>query len=477
MVKLKGLKPEKVFEYFEEISAVPRGSGNMKQIADYCMSFANKNALKAVRDNADNVVIYKPATKGFENADPVILQGHLDMVCQKEAGRDIDFEKDGLEIYIDGDYIKAKGTTLGADNGIAAAMILSILASNDIKHPPIEALFTTDEEIGMIGASQLDGSLFRGKQLINLDSEEQDKLTVSCAGGSEFEINIPIDRKKIRGRKVTFSLTGLKGGHSGIEIDKGRINAAVLSGRFLNEIGDCEIISITGGDKSNAITNACEVELVCSDAEKTVSEIKSCYEIVKKEIAETEPNFEVSVMTGEECEFEVVDGTAKEKLIFALLFMPNGVQSMSASIAGLVETSLNLGILKTEADKIVMVSALRSNKQSALEYLERKLKTFAKSLGCHVKTYGHYPPWEYKENSALQELYKKCFKEKFGYLPTVEAIHAGLECGTLSAKIKDLDAISVGPDLSDVHTTKEKLKISSAREMYELICELLGKMK
>ena len=477
MNKLTGLKPEKVFEYFEQISAIPRGSGNMKPIADFCENFAKINLFDYVRDEANNVIVYKPATKGYENAAPVILQGHLDMVCQKDNRIDIDFEKDGLDIYVDGDYIKAMGTTLGADNGIAVAMIMSILASKDISHPPVEALFTTDEETGMFGAAALDGSLFKGKMLINLDSEEQEKLTVSCAGGSEFKMEIPVKREKKNGTEIIISLTGLKGGHSGIEIDKGRINASILAGRFLNELTDFHLISITGGDKSNAITNACKIKLLTDATDEFIDIINKCVEVVKKEISDIEPGFEISVSAGEKGDFEVIDESSKDKLCFALLFMPNGVQSMSATIDGLVETSLNLGILKTDADKITFVSALRSNKHVALDALESKLKAFAKFIDCTFETSGHYPPWEFKENSPLQELYKNCFKEKFGYEPIVEAIHAGLECGMLSSKIKDLDAISIGPDLFDVHTTNEKLKISSAREMYELVCDLLSKMK
>ena len=477
MTKLEGLKPEKVFKYFEEISAIPRGSGNMAHIADYCEKFAEKLSLKCVRDVADNIVIYKPGTAGYENSQPVILQGHLDIVCQIDADREIDFEKDGLDLFVDGDYVKARGTTLGADNGIAVAMVLAILDSDDIAHPPIEALFTTDEEIGMIGASQLDGSLFKGRMLINIDSEEQDKLTVSCAGGSEFEMSIPFERENRKGSKIIVSLSGLKGGHSGIEIDKGRINASVLAGRILHSLSEFEIISVTGGDKSNAITNCCKLEILTDDADKAVSRLEECYKIVKKEIADIEPDFELMIDRGETGEFETVGKSASEKLMYAMLFMPNGVQAMSASIEGLVETSLNLGILKIEENEIKMVSALRSNKLSALNYLEKRLAAFAKMLGAQVKTYGHYPPWEYKENSALQEIYKQCFEEKFGYQPTVEAIHAGLECGVLSAKIPGLDAISIGPELADVHTTKEKLNISSAKEMFELVCELLGKMK
>ena len=477
MKKLKGLKPEMVFKYFEEISAIPRGSGNMNGISEYCEKFAAENSLKCIRDALNNIIIYKEGSKGYENAQPVILQGHLDMVCQKEPDSRIDFEKDGLDIFIDDDYIKARGTTLGADNGIAVAMVMAILASEDIAHPPIEALFTTDEETGMFGATALDGSLFKGKKLINLDSEEQDKLTVSCAGGSEFKMEIPFERKDVSGTKITISLSGLKGGHSGIEIDKGRVNASILAGRFLNELQRVDLISITGGDKSNAITNACKIEILSNSPDETVSVIENYAQIVKKEISDMEPDFEISAVVDGKGDFEVIDKSAKEKLCFALLFMPNGVQSMSATIDGLVETSLNLGILKTESDKITMISALRSNKQSALDALQSKLKAFAKFIDCPVETSGHYPPWEFKKDSQLQQIYKDCFKEKFGYEPTVEAIHAGLECGVLSSKIAGLDAISIGPDLFDVHTTKEKLKISSAKEMFELILKLLEKMK
>ena len=477
MTKLKGLKPGSVFKYFEEISAIPRGSGDMNAIAQYCVDFAEKHSLKCIRDKSDNVIIYKNGTKGYETSEPVILQGHLDMVCQKDEDCTVNFEKDGLDIFVDGDYIKARGTTLGADNGIAVAMVMAILSSDDISHPPIEALFTTDEETGMFGATALDGSLFKGKKLINLDSEEQNKLTVSCAGGSEFELTIPFDRKKMDGTKLIVSLSGLKGGHSGIEIDKGRINASVLAGRILNELQGYHLISITGGDKSNAITNACKIELLSENPEKTIDIAEKYAEILKKEISDIEPKFEFSINIGESGEFEVVDKDVKDKLCFALMFMPNGVQAMSANIDGLVETSLNLGILKTDTDIITMVSALRSNKQSALEALEAKLKAFARFINCHYETSGHYPPWEFRENSELQMLYKNCFREKFGYNPTVEAIHAGLECGVLASKISDLDAISIGPDLFDVHTTKERLKISSVKEMFELVCKLLEKMK
>lgn len=264
MAKLDSLKPLNVFKYFEEICNIPHGSENMDAISEYCVKFAENHSLKYIRDDANNVIIFKSATDGYENAEPVILQGHLDMVCQKTEESNIDFMKDGLDLYVDGDFVKAHGTTLGADNGIAVAMILAILESDEISHPEIQAVFTTDEEIGMVGAGKLDMSVLTAKKMINLDAEEDDAITVSCAGGSDFKAVIPVNRVKQTGTKITVTLKGLKGGHSGVEIDKGRVNADVLAGRFLNHmsnIADFDIIAINGGDKGNAIPNLCRIEL------------------------------------------------------------------------------------------------------------------------------------------------------------------------------------------------------------------------
>lgn len=479
------LKPQEVFKYFYKISEIPRGSGNMTAIADFCMDFARLNSLKAVRDSANNVVIYKNATKGYENAEPIILQGHLDMVCQKTEECDIDFLRDGLKLYIDGDFLKAEGTTLGADNGIAVAMILSILESTDIPHPPIEAVFTTDEEIGLIGASALDKGLLSAKKMINLDSEDTDVITVSCAGGSDFEADIPFRRATTVGTKVTISIEGLKGGHSGVMINCGRVNADVLSARILNELNilsinnsenSFEIISINGGDKGNAIPLKCQIELCAINPEKLKCDAEKYIEIIKSEIIHREPQFEAKVTIGETGEFRTV-GDIKNELIRTLLCIPNGVLEMSAEIEGLVETSLNLGILKTEEDRIIMASALRSNKKSALKFLEDKMISYFGNIRCEIKTGGHYPPWEFNSSSQLVELYKKHFENAFGFTPKVEAIHAGLECGIFADAIDGFDCISVGPKAYDIHTTKERLSISSTKDMYELLLELLANCK
>ncbi len=481
MNKLKNLKPERVFKFFEEITQIPRGSGDMERISSYCMDFAEKNFLKAVRDDANNVIIFKPASKGYEGSEPVILQGHLDMVCQKEPDVNIDFERDGLDIYVDGDFIKARGTTLGADNGIAVAMILAILESDDISHPPIEAVFTTDEEMGMIGAGKLKSGVLKGKKLINIDSEEQDSLTVSCAGGSDFRMIIPVNRVNTNATRVSISITGLKGGHSGVEINSGRINANILAGRLIDyakSVSEFDIISINGGTKGNAIPSSCEIELAVYDTDKFTTAITEYIVDLKKEYQDRDDGeFDIEVKACGEGTFEVLEKELRDKLIFMLLIAPNGVQEMSDKINGLVETSLNLGILKTERDKITMLFTLRSNKKTALEFLEKKLETFSSIVECTVETSGHYPPWEFNSSSELQKLYKNVFKEISGYEPSVEAIHAGLECGIFSSLIPDLDAISIGPLMYDIHTTEERLSISSVKMMYEVILKVLGNCK
>lgn len=478
MRKLARLKPERVFYYFEEISAIPRGSGNCKRIADYVENFAKEHSLAVMRDKADNVIIFKQASKGYEEKDAIIIQGHLDMVCQKDASYKIDFEEDGLSLYVDGDYIKADGTTLGADNGIAMAMMLAILESDSYKHPPIEAVFTSDEEVGMLGAMELETDCLKGRKMLNLDSEEQDFLTVSCAGGSDFCFGLDFQRKEATGKELIITIYGLKGGHSGVEIDKGRVNADILLGRVLNQaqnFGDFDIISVDGGDKGNAIPTMATAKLIVY-RNNFKEKLEEYLDEIKQEVSAREPDFNASVQMGEEKLCQVLESIAKEKLISLLMCAPNGIMTMSAEIENLVETSLNLGILKTTEQEITLYFTLRSNKKSTLIYLEQKLIKLAQTIGCRYKTSGYYPPWEYMGNSFVQKLYLDTFKEKFGYDAKVMAIHAGLECGVFSNKIRGIDCISFGPEMADVHTTKEKLSISSTKNIFELLLALLEKM-
>ncbi len=480
MVDLSILKPERVFYYFEKISSIPRGSGNMTAAADFCEEFAKAHSLKSVRDSANNVVIYKSATKGYEQSTPVILQGHLDIVCQKQEGSNFDFLKDGIETMIDGDFVTANGTTLGADNGIAVAMVLAILEDDTIEHPPLEAVFTTDEEIGMIGAIKLDMSILKGKKMINLDAEEDDSITVSCAGGRDFKVTAPITREKKSGQKVTITLSGLKGGHSGVEIDKGRVNANILAGRVLNyisSVSDINIISVNGGTKSNAIPNYCKIELCAWDALMIADKTNIYLNTIKAELSHREPDFSFAVELGDDGQYPVMSDDFTSKLVYILTCVPNGVIEMSAEIDGLVESSQTLGILETHEEQLVLHFSLRSNKNSVIEFLQERLKRFFSIIKCKIDVFGIYPPWEFKSNSMLQEIYKEIYHDMTGSQPKVEAIHAGLECGVFASAIEGLDCIAIGPALYDVHTVNEKLSISSTQRVYALLVELLKRCK
>ena len=471
----KNFNTERVFYYFNQLCKIPHGSGNMDAIADFCVNFAKEHNLKYNRDNANNVIIYKP-TANYPN-DTVILQGHLDMVCQKDNESNIDFLKQGIVTYCDGDFLKAKNTTLGADNGIAVAMVLALLESDNLSLPSIEAVFTTDEEIGMIGAKKLDTSLLKSKRMINIDSEDDNILTVSCAGGSDFSATLPLTFIEKNATEITVTLKGLKGGHSGVEIDKKRVNANTLAGRFLNymkTLCEFDIISINGGDKSNAIPNNCEIKLCSPKADKFKTVAEDYLKIIEAEISAREPDFNPTVTVGKQDNFSVIAN--KNDIINILVGTPNGIIEMSAEIENLVETSLNLGILTTKENEIYLQFALRSNKQSALDFLEEKLQAFLERFPCKTEIGGKYPTWEFKENSALQSLYCDTYCEITGKKPSVEAIHAGLECAVFASRIKDLDCIAIGPSIFDAHTTNEKLSISSAQKIFNILIGVLEKL-
>lgn len=480
MSKLNSLNPQRVFYYFEQISGVPRGSENCGGIARYCRNFAINHNLNYIKDDANNVVIFKGGTVGYENSEPVILQGHTDMVCQKTENADTDFINRGIELLVNGDFIKANGTTLGADNGIAVAMMLAILESDKIPHPPIEAVFTADEEIGLIGAGKLDKSVLSAKKMINLDSEEDDTVTVSCAGGCHFLAKTNLDYREKTGTKITVTLKGLKGGHSGVEINTNRVNADTLAGRFLNHIKhscNFDIINITGGDKDNAIPNKCIIELCIDDADWFIKNAEEYLNVIKAEISDRESGFTFAFDIGKTCSYKVLSNEIKNKLIFVLTCVPNGVLEMSAEIKGLVETSLNLGVLKIENDVLSLHFGLRSNKKSGLSFLREKLVAFFDSVNWESSSNGHYPPWEYKEDSELREIYKAVYKDYFGKEPKIEAIHAGLECGVFADAIENIDCISIGPALYDVHTVNEKLSISSTENVFNLLLKILEKLQ
>lgn len=466
---------ERVIDWFYQIAAIPHGSGNMDGIAAFCESFAKKRGLWVVRDEANNVMIKKAGTAGYEAEPPILLQGHLDMVCQKVPDFPFDFETDPIPVIRQGEELFTQGTTLGGDNGIAVALMLDLLDRNDLSHPPIEAVFTSDEEIGMIGAGKLDFSLLSAKRMINLDAEEDDKVTVSCAGGMDVVMRCPLNTKPVSAPFVSVTLSGLAGGHSGVDIGKGRENALLLAGRFLAHMRNqipFSLCSVEGGDKTNAICPSARILVATSDAEAFVRQANQALSALKEEIASVEPEFSYSAEVSETGQ-EAMEEELSERIIAALCTAPQGVVRMSGEINGLVETSLNLGICRREGDTLLMHFLLRSSKESALFALEERLFAFARLASFQAESFGFYPAWEYRKDSPLRELYTRLYQKTYGDKPQVEAIHAGLECGVFAKGIGDLDCISIGPRLTDIHTPRERANIPSVDKIYQLVENVL----
>lgn len=479
---LENLEPKKVFHYFEEICSIPHGSRNTKQISDYLVDFAKAHGLTYYQDELNNVIIIKEASKGYENAEPVIIQGHMDMVCEKEKGCDIDFEKEGLRLYVDGDFVKAKDTTLGGDDGIAVAYALAILDSDELAHPRLEVVITVDEEIGMLGAIDIDLSMLKGHTMLNLDSDEEGHFLTSCAGGMSMITEIPVKRVTQSGLKMLLTVTGLEGGHSGSEIHKEHGNANILMGRFLKQIMDITpfgIISMDGGLKDNAIPRECNCEILLPEesADAVMQVAETLDQAFKNEFCVSDAKVEVLCKKEGVCETEMLDYTSVHKVIFYLRTVPNGVQHMSMMMPGLVETSLNLGILNLKDDMFETVTSVRSSVSTRKEDLKDQVTQLVEMLGGEVTIEGDYPAWEYQPNSKMRDTIAEIYRELFGKEAIFEAIHAGLECGLFSEKIPNLDCVSFGPMNYDIHTPKERLSISSTERMWKLIVEYLKRAK
>ncbi len=477
------LEPKKVFAYFEDISQIPHGSGNTKAISDYCVEFAKTHGLTYIQDEDHNVIIVKDASAGYENSEPVIIQGHLDMVCEKEDGVAIDFEKDGLKLYIDGDFLKAEGTTLGGDDGIAVAYALAILDDDTLEHPPRAGVFTVDEDIGILGAESMDLSGLKGRKLLNIDSEEEGIFLASCAGGLQAVCEIPVSRIDAEGISYEIKVTGLQGGHSGVEIDKERGNAVSLLGRVLDVLGrehSFAIAQMEGGLKDNAIPREASAVILAETetvGEEICASLKKLDQELKKEFQTADAGIAVTCRKLENGKKSVLHGSAASKVLFFLRMMPNGIQHMSMDIEGLVETSLNAGIMKLTEDMFSVCFAVRSSVSSRKMEVANRLTFLTEFLGGEISINGDYPAWEYKADSAMRELMAKTYQELFGEEAKIEAIHAGLECGLFSGKISGLDCISFGPNMYDIHTPKERLSISSAQRTWKLIVEFLKRLK
>ena len=477
---LAHLEPREVFRYFEELAAIPHGSGNTKQIADYCEQFAKDRGLPHARDAHDNVVIIREAAAGYETAAPVLLQGHLDMVCEKAPGCRKDMEKEGLDLAEENGWVYAKGTTLGGDDGIAVAMMLALLAEKELPAPRLECIITSDEEVGMLGAAAWQPTLITGRNMINLDSEEEGIFTVSCAGGNRTYCRLPITREPVTGQAVTVKIAGLVGGHSGVEINKGRANADMLLGRLLTAIRSampCRILSVAGGQKDNAIPTEAEAGLFCGDAAALTALAAEWQTRLRHEYAPIEPGLTVTVAACGEKTADAMTEESADRVLCLLLCVPNGVQAMSGSLPGLVQTSLNLGILTTGEDAVELHFGVRSSLASQKEMLTERLTVLTRQLGGSVEVFGDYPAWEYRAESPLRELMCEVYREQYGAEPKIEAIHAGLECGLLCEKLPGLDCVSIGPEMLEIHTPRERMSVASVGRVWRFVREVLRRSR
>lgn len=480
MGTLEKLTPERVFYYFEEISSIPRCSGDEKKISDYLKNIGENLGLETIQDDINNIIIRKPATPGYEDSEGVIIQGHMDMVCEKEENINHNFSKDPIELFIEGDYIKAKGTTLGADNGIAIAMGLAILEDNSLEHPDLELLVTVSEETEMDGALGLEEDILKGTRLLNVDSEEEGFLVVGSAGGELIEALLDTEVEKVSDNiGVSIVVKGLAGGHSGMEIDKERGNALKISLEILKILKqnlDIRLVSIDGGTKDNAIPRQAEIILGIKKGQLENLEIE--IEKIEKRLEDELKQENLKIIVEKSSMLKsALRKKDLESTIYLLDKLPTGVNTWIPEKQNIVESSSNLAIIKTEKDKIKIYISTRSSKEKILIEMREKIVEDIKKVGASVNISGNYPEWEYKPDSELRDkaldLYKKMFEKKM----EATVIHAGLESGAFKKKYPKLDIISFGPNMYDVHTPQEKLSISSTERTYNYLVELLKKLK
>ena len=479
MAVLSGLEPKAVFEYFEKLCSVPHGSGNTRQISDLCVGFAKELGLKWRQDEVNNVVIWKDASPGLEDAAPIILQGHIDMVCVKTADCAKDMTKEGLDLRTDGEWVWAEKTSLGGDNCIAVAMILAILADGSLAHPPLEAVFTVDEEVGMEGAFALDCSDLKGRKLLNLDSEEEGVFTVSCAGGVRLDCFLPGRQEPLEGEAgYAVTLDGLLGGHSGGEIHKGRASANQVMGRVLysamERVPGLRLSGIRGGKFDNVICSKNEAAVVvpanrAGDFEAFIREFDA---VLKNEYAGCDDG--IALTCGRTALEGALSGEATANILRTLLAVPQGVQAMNVDFPGLVQTSLNLGVMGLREDGLHFTISVRSCIASQKAMMVQRLRAILELGGGMVEERANYPGWQYNRNSALREEILAAYRAVSGREGKIEATHGGLECGLFIEKLPGLDAVSLGPELHDIHSVQERLNVVSTRRVYEMVRALLG---
>lgn len=476
---LSELKPQRVFYYFEEITRIPHGSGNVEQISNYLVDFAGEHKLFCVQDALKNVIIIKEASAGYEKEPPIILQGHMDMVAVKRPDCPIDMARDGLNVCVRGDKVCAEGTSLGGDDGIAVAYALALLEADTVRHPRLEVVITVDEEVGMDGARGIDLSVLTGRRMINLDSEDEGIFLTGCAGGARQKCSLALTQQEREGAALEITIGGLLGGHSGGEIHKERGNAISLLGRVLHRLtGELSVslVAASGGLADNAIPRESRAVVVIEDKDKNRFDglLKGVETELAEELSGRDPEAYIQVRENGRGSYHCATADDTKKAADFLLALPNGVQGMSPDIEGLVETSLNLGILTYEEGLLNVEISLRSSVESAKRALADKVEAVTRLAGARCVLSGEYPGWKYREHSPLREKMTAVYEEMYGVKPRIEAIHAGLECGILANKLEDLDCVSIGPQISDIHTTEEALSISSTARVWEFLLRLLG---
>lgn len=474
---LSNVEPKEVFHFFEELTQIPRPSGKEKKVSDYLVKFAKERGLEVHQDDLYNVIIIKEASEGYEDVEPIILQGHMDMVCEKDPGVKKDMEKEGLDLVIDGDYVRAKGTTLGGDDGIAVAYALALLDSKTLKHPRLEFVCTVSEETGMYGARGIDLSPLKGHLLLNMDSENEGAVLAGCAGGCNAIVTYPVKRLSNGYPRIGIHIHGLTGGHSGSEIHKGRACSNELMGRALRVLmaaTEVRLVSFENGTKNNAISREGRMVVTVSDTMAARTAIARLEKEVQAEYHAVDPNLQITVEDpmkagGVAANADALDEASTDTVVTLLTALPQGVQRMSDNVEGLVETSLNWGIATLGERELTMNACVRSSVGTALKSLVGKVRWIAESQGAKLKVQGEYPAWEWVEKSELRDRMAKIYKKMFGKDLVIEAIHAGVECGLLSDKIPNMDAISMGPDIIDIHTPNEHLSIPSVQRMWEFL--------
>ncbi len=482
MAVLDQLQPGKVFHYFEEISGIPRVSLFTKAIGDYLVSFAQERGLDCRRDEAGNVIIRKGASAGYETAEPVILQGHMDMVAAKDEGVEKDMVREGLDLEVNGDSISAKGTSLGGDDGIAFACALAILDDDSIPHPPLEVVFTTDEEVGMVGATLLDTSDLKGRMLLNMDSEEEGVLTVSCAGGATAVCYLPYEREELENAALQIRISGLSGGHSGTAIHRRSANANILLSYLLSGLSETmkfRLISMSGGEADNAIAVSAEAQIALKEKDLAAAEsyLRDIFAGRQEKYKATDPDMRLAIRTGETRKRSALTKDSTRQAILMLRFVPNGISRMDPEIPDLVQTSSNFGLLRTKENEVEFLISVRSSVEQAKKDLCRSIGVAMESVGARMEISGDYPGWTYRPESKLRDVMCGVYRDLFGEEMRVEGVHAGLECGLFTSKMPGLDAVSFGPQINNIHSTKEELSISSVQRFWELLLGTLRELR